>query len=401
MSSLLALRALQCDDPDDALAMRDESGIATLESTLGDYVIERAAVLGDVNLLRETLWPLAIAGRAVGEQLAALSTGGASRTGLEQEQQRLRALGESRADWPRQLDLEIRKLTLERSEEVSLGLVEVRRRYEDRLKDPSKADRESLPGELVADLTALAGRLNEEAANRLIRLVEGVLDDIDSANELRDSIRSFTAGHLEEQLSSITMGSYSLNHYDRLSIMSSFSSGRSLSTLMTGSGLGLTAGTLIAPPIGIAIGLGLGAFYAYQAFKGKGRALFQGEFRNWMTEQCNQTQVTVNTTFQREIIDLQEEMRSAVRDALAERERQISASLAESKRLLDAEEGRKNAAKQDLQARSQAVRAVQREIGAMLKSLAGPSDDAEAPLGAEATMPVSGSVDGAGPTVGA
>ena len=265
VSSLLAARALQCEDPDDAAAMREESGIARLEVTLAEHVIERASVLGDVNLLRETLWPLAVADRAIGEQLSALSSGGTSRAGLEAEQKRLQQLGESRADWPRQLDLEIRKLTLERSEAVSLGLVEIRRRYEERLKDPSKQDRESLPGELVADLTALAGRLNEDAANRLIGLVEGVLNDIDSASELRESIRSVTAGHLEEKLGSVTMGSYALNHYDRLSILSSFSSGRSLSTLVTGSGLGLTAGALIAPPIGIAIGLGLGGFYAYHS----------------------------------------------------------------------------------------------------------------------------------------
>lgn len=369
VSSLLAARALQCEDPDDAAAMREESGIARLEVTLAEHVIERASVLGDVNLLRETLWPLAVADRAIGEQLSALSSGGTSRAGLEAEQKRLQQLGESRADWPRQLDLEIRKLTLERSEAVSLGLVEIRRRYEERLKDPSKQDRESLPGELVADLTALAGRLNEDAANRLIGLVEGVLNDIDSASELRESIRSVTAGHLEEKLGSVTMGSYALNHYDRLSILSSFSSGRSLSTLVTGSGLGLTAGALIAPPIGIAIGLGLGGFYAYQAFKGKGRALFTSEFRNWMSEQCNQTQVTVTTTFSREIIDLQEEMRDVVRTALVERERQIAASLDESKQLLETEEGKRVKAKQEFEERSKAVRAVQRQILDLLGSL--------------------------------
>ncbi len=369
VSSLLAIRALQCKDPADAQAMREESGFSNLETTLTDHVIERASVLGDVNLLREAMWPLAVANRAIGEQLAALSTGGTSRAGLEAEQQRLRELGESKAAWPRHLDTEIRKLTLERSEEVSLGLVEIRRRYDERLKDPSKQDRQSLPGELVADLTALAGKLNEEAANRLIGLVEEVLEDIDSASDLRESIRAVTEGNLDEQLGSINIGSYSLTHYDRLSILSSFSSGRSLSTLITGSGLGLTAGALLAPPIGIAIGIGLGGFYAYQAFRVKGRSLFQTEFKEWMTEQCNQTQVTVTTTFQREIIDLQEEMREVVRGALVERERQIATSLKESKQLLDAEESKQAAGKQELQARSNTVRGIQKEISTLLGSL--------------------------------
>ena len=88
-----------------------------------------------------------------------------------------------------------------------------------------------------------------------------------------------------------------------------------------------------------------------------------------MTEQCNQTQVTVTTTFQREIIDLQEEMREVVRGALVERERQIATSLKESKQLLDAEESKRAAGKQELQGRSNTVRGIQKEISTLLGSL--------------------------------
>lgn len=386
VSSLLCLLGLQSDDPEEAKALRNESGMAELEGVLVERVADRAAVLDDVNLLRETLWPLAIADRAIGEQLAALATGGTARAALEAEQQRLAELSDERAEWPRQLELEIRKLTLQRSEDVAIGLAEIRRRYEERLKEPTKQDKESLPGELVADLTALAGRLNEEAAKRLSGLVERMLDDIDSASELRESIQRATEGGLERQLGTLTLGTYSMNHYDKLSIVSSFSSGRSLSTLISGGGLGLTAGTLICPPVGIAIGLGLGAFYAFQSFKGRGRALFSAEFKGWMTEQCLQTQVTVNTTFQREVIDLQEEMRRAVRDALAERERQIAASLRASKELLAIEESERGAAQQRLNDRLRAIRESQREILELLGALAiteslGESDSPSAPVG--------------------
>jgi hypothetical protein len=384
VSSVLAVRGLQADDPEDAELLREESGFQALEGTLTRYVVDRADVLGDVNVLREAIRPIAVAERAVWEQLSALSTEGAARATLEAEQARLAKLGEDRAEWPRQLDTEVRRLTLQRSEDAARGLTEIRRRYDERLKDPSKQDQESLPGELVADLTALAGRLNEEAAERLTKLVEGLIDDIDDASSLRGSIDRATAARLEEQLGAISMGSHSLNHYDRLSILSSFSSGRSLSTLVTGSGLGLTAGTLIAPPIGIAIGLGLGAFYAYQAFKGKNRTAFTSEFRSWMAEQCTQTQVTVNTTFQREMIDVQDEMRRAVKDALAERERQIKVSLDESKRLLAAEQSERAAAQTDLRARLEACRALQRETRALLEALGSPGGQPAATAAAPA-----------------
>jgi hypothetical protein len=193
VSSVLALRGLQADDPEDARLLREESGLPALEDALTRYVVDRADVLGDVNLLREALRPVAVAERAVWEQLSALSTGGAARQALEAEQARLAKLGEDRAEWPRQLDAEVRRLTLQRSEDAARGLAESRRRYEERLKNPSKQDKESLPGELVADLTALAGRLNEEAAKRLTSLVESMIDDIDDASSLRESIEHATA----------------------------------------------------------------------------------------------------------------------------------------------------------------------------------------------------------------
>lgn len=382
VSSRLALAGLQSDDVGDARLLREESGMPALEETLTRYVVERAGVLADANLLRETLRPLAVVDRALSEQVAALETGGSAREALVAEQQRLAKLGEDRAEWPRKIDMEVRRLNLQRTEDAARGLVEIRRRYDERLKNPSKADVESMPGELVADLTALAGRLNEFAAKCLTDLVDGLIQDIDQTSSLRETIEQATTDRLREQLDTVSMGSTNLNHYDRLSILSSFSSGKSLATLVSGGGLGLTAGTLVAPPVGIAIGVGLGAFYAFQSFKGKKRMYFSQEFRSWMTEQCTQAQTTINTTFQRELIDVQEAMRLAVRDALAERERQVTASLEESKRLLAAEESERAAAQESLGARLRSCREAARAIRERLQEIAPALAPAAEPAGA-------------------
>ena len=123
------------------------------------------------------------------------------------------------------------------------------------------------------------------------------------------------------------------------------------------------------PPIGIAIGLGLGAFYAFESFQNKKGTLFASEFRDWMSEQCNQTQLTVNTTFQREMIDVQEEMRLAVRDALAEREKDINASLAHGQRLLASEQAQQSVAKEGLEGRLTSIRSLQHEVTDLLSRL--------------------------------
>jgi GTPase SAR1 family protein len=369
VSSLLALRALQCDDPDDAEALLDESGIARLRKVIGDRVVERSELLDDANLLRETLWPLAVSERSIREQIGVLTSGGAARAALEAEQARLGKLGEDRAEWPRRLDTEIRKMSLQRTEDVARGLVDIRRRYETRLKQSKKEDREGLPGELVADLTALAGRLNEEAAKRLTSMLTDLLADIDPTTGMRDSIARATEQELDHQLGSIAIGSYNLDKYNKMSLLSSFSTGHGFAALASGSGLGLTAGAIIAPPIGIAIGLGLGAFYAFESFQNKKGTLFASEFRDWMSEQCNQTQLTVNTTFQREMIDVQEEMRLAVRDALAEREKDINASLAHGQRLLASEQAQQSVAKEGLEGRLTSIRSLQHEVTDLLSRL--------------------------------
>ena len=326
-------------------------------------------MLHDVNVLREVLRPLAAANRSLTERLNIVSPTGDARQRLEAEQRRLKNLNEGKIERPRRLDTEVRKLTLQRSEDVTAGLGEIRRRYEARLKSPSKSDMESMPGEAVADLTALASRLNEVAAERLSEIVEAILEDIDASFSVSDSLRMSTAERLQQQLSSLTMSKGSLSGYDKMSILSCFSSGKSLGSLVSGSGLGVTAGAILSPPIGIAIGIGLGALYAYSAFKGKARSSFAGEFRNWLNEQCSQTQAIVNSSFQREIIDLQEEVRRLVMDATAERERDISESLAEAREMLKSEQQRQQGALRSLQDRRKAVQELQRQANEELRQM--------------------------------
>jgi hypothetical protein len=349
--------------------MLAESGILQLQASLQEFVVNRASVLRDTNVLREVLRPLGAAERSLAEQLSLVSPTGDARQRLEAEQQRLKDLNEGKTERPRRLDIEVRKLTLHRTEQVTAGLGEIRRRYETRLKSPSKSDMESLPGEAIADLTALASGLNEQAADRLSEIVDELLEDIDASFPVSDSLRTSTAERLQEQLASIEMNRGSLSGYDKFSILSSFSSGKSLSGLISGGGLGVTVSAILTPPIGIAIGLGIGALYAYTAFKGKSRASFASEFRSWLNEQCNQTQAIVNTSFQRELVDLQEEVRRLLMDATSERERDIAASLAEARTLMQTEQKRQQGATRSLQERRSALHNLQRQVTNVLSEL--------------------------------
>ncbi len=334
-SAALALRGLRSPDPDDARELLDESGVGELQRVLVDHVVRRADALATVNRLRSAVGPLTLMQRDLNQKIAVLDRGDSSVAQMRAEQQRLEALNQEKAEWPRKLEREVRRITLERNEQCTAGMVEIRRRYDERIKSPKRGDSETLPGELIADITALAGRLNETSVERLMGVVDSVLDDLDEGGEARAAVARIGSTDLQDRLGTIGLGSTSLAGHDKLLLVSSFATGRSMGSLVSGSGLGLTAGAFIAPPIGIAIGLAVGALFAYQSFRGRSRQLFSQEFRTWMSEQCSQAQVSINTTFQREMIDIQEEIRDLVRQVLLTRERQIRGSIDEAKALLE------------------------------------------------------------------
>jgi hypothetical protein len=387
VSSVLALRGLTAD-PEDAQLMREESGLLALEEAIAEHVIARASTLQDANVLRTGLGQLAAVELNLRETLAASGPDAAPRQALEDERARLQQLQKDRSVGPQMLDSEIRKMTLERSESAGRATVEIRRRYEERLRDVKKKEFDELPGELVADLTALAAKLNEEAADRLTALVEKLIGDIDSAVQLTDAIHSVTAEGLKDDLDATAMGEHSLSGYDKVSVVSSFSTGHSLATLS-----GLLASALIAPPFGLILGFGLGGVFAFQAFVSRDQQHFVSAFSSWMTAQISQALLTINSTFARHMIDLQAQMRDAVQQALAQREQEIGIALRSAEGVLKSETAKRTQATAQMAQRIQAVMAVRVETTKLLEGLATGDlapDPAATPMAASApvTSPV-------------
>ena len=379
VSSLLALRALAAEDPEDAQMMREESGLARLEGAIAEHVVARASSLQTVNLLRTGLGSLAAVELGLRETLAAVGTDEAPRKALEAERARLQALQKDRALGPQMLDGEMRKLTLERSEAASRGTVEIKRRYDERLRDVKKKQYDELPGELVADLAALAGQLNEEAAARLTDLVAKLLNGLDDAALLSDAIRTATTNALKADLEATQLGDYGLSAYDKTSVLSSFSSGHSIASLSSS----LVAGSLIAPPVGIALGIGLGGLFAFQAFRSRDQTHFVAAFNSWMGAQISQAQLTINNTFQRQMIDLQAQIREAVQQALLEREQEINTALHNAEAVLQTETAKRAEATAALGQRLEVVAGARAQTAQVLAALAVPSVPSAPPAAAQ------------------
>jgi GTPase SAR1 family protein len=333
LSSLLALQALTCDDPEDAAMMREESGIPVLTELLRSRVTERIEVARQENLVRLALSEVLAAERRLRDQLPT-SDPAQLQDQLAREKARLATLRESRADWPSQLDAELRRLTLERTESANSELADIRHRYENRLRGAKKGDFETMPGELIADLTALDGILNEDASERIRAFLTELLADLDGATALQESMSSLADSRLSDELSVMSFGEYRLSTTDKMSILTMFNRGTSVASLLSGSSLGLTAGTFLAPPFGLLLGFGIGGVFAVQAFRGRNQTAFGQEFRSWMQEQISQAQLTINSGFARALIDVQSGIKKMIRTALTEREAEVSESLDAVKKLI-------------------------------------------------------------------
>ncbi|HXR23469.1 MAG TPA: dynamin family protein [Acidimicrobiales bacterium] len=368
VSAVLALRGLRSADPSDAAAMEEESGITLLASTLGTKVVDRRSALADANVARAGLSALFAAEQALAGRLQALSPNEDARRALRAEQERLARLQDDKANWPRVLDIEVRKLTIDQGDELARGTTDIKRRYQARISKATTKDEKTLPGELSADLVALAGQLGESAAGRLSAIVAQLLAEVDADEGLESSLENLTRGALETDVARLELSSRPFGISERLSVLSGFSSGHSLATLMVGSSGLLTAG-ILSGPFAILFGLGFGGFYAFANFRSKRKQLLASELTTWMNDQCQEAQRAIKTNFSRAIIDIQEEIKSRIKAALAECEADVSHALAAAKEVLYAGESARQRDRAEIEGNLAEIRSLKAEAVKLLGAL--------------------------------
>jgi hypothetical protein len=233
----------------------------------------------------------------------------------------------------------VQRIGIDRREQISRGIIELRSKYDERLKTIKKADHDSLPGEFVADITAMAGKINEWTEGLLVQLVVTIVDDVDHNAKVAESIRQVSDAAFLEELARLPLGRHTQTGTQKLQLLQSYSSGHGLAALVATGGIGLS---FIAAPIAIAAGVGLGGFMAYNTFRNQRQSAFVGEFRTWMNDEINRAQIAISSGYERAMIDIQDKMREAMTAAFNERESEINDAIAAGQRSLkQADEERK------------------------------------------------------------
>jgi hypothetical protein len=324
VSSQLALRATTIEGADSDELWK-ESGVAELERVLVESVGGRTAKLRAFNLVQSGVTQLSQSDRLLSERLAAADSPQKAQEDLQNERERLTELREDRAGWVQQFNGGVQRIGIDRREQVSRGIIEIRSKYAERLKTIKKAEHDSLPGEFVADITAMAGKINEWSESLLVQLVITIVDDVDHNATVAESIRQVSDTAFLEELARLPLGSHKQTGTQKLQLLQAYSSGHGLAALVATGGIGLS---FIAAPIAIAAGVGLGGFMAFNAFHNQRQTAFVGEFNSWMAEEISRCQVAISSGYERAMIDIQDKMRQAMTAAFNEREGEINDAIA-------------------------------------------------------------------------
>ena len=365
VSAVSALRALTMDDPEFAAEIRIESGIAGLEEMLRVEIgaaVERVRLQ---NLLRAAISRLVVVERDLLDRRAASAPESGGMDALDAQVAALAALRQDRMDWHGRLDGDIRKLTLTRQDICARRTLELRHRYEERVRDAKTREIQSMPGEVLAELTALAGELNEFAAQRLAEITSGLLDDLEQQVVVQRGIQEIAGIGLSGMAVPFAPTGRRLAHGERMAMLSELGRGRSLMSLASGS----SALAFLAPPFGIVLGVGLGGLFAFTSWRAHSRQGQAAEFRIWLQEQVTNAQLTIRNGFAMQVVDLQNEIKSTVRRALAEREQALKASIDEATVLRRVEERSRTEIQHRLERNAAVARSLRQEAAATLSAL--------------------------------
>lgn len=362
VSSQLALKALSLDG-EDAEELRTESGVAELEKTLIELVAGRTAKLRAANLVQAALAPVAILDRMVASRIAASDSPQEAQAALAAEKARLNDLRQDRTGWVQQFNGGLQRIGIDRREQLTRGLIELRSKYEQRLKEIKKSEHDSLPGEFVADISAMASRVNEWTEGLLVELVVTIVDDVDRNARVAESIRQVSDAAFLEELARLPLGKHAVSGSQKLQLLQSYSSGHGLAALVATGGIGLS---IVAAPIAIAAGVGLGGLMAFNTFRNQRQSAFVTEFRSWMNEEINRGQLAISSGYERAMIDVQDKMRDAMTGAFTEREKEINEAIDACQRSLKQAQTERQRDQQQLTGKLEEIRTIKRAGLALL-----------------------------------
>ncbi|MGH3910051.1 MAG: dynamin family protein, partial [Pseudonocardiaceae bacterium] len=316
--------------PELAVVLREQSGIAALQSALQHQVSGRVAMLGEANTLRALTTALdGLAGRLQARQRA-LRSGEAEAGALRARRDELSAARSSGRAWQLRLRAEIQRARMASTHDVAGRVRGAQSRLRAAIDAADRARLAQIPHQVDATLQVLAGQASAALAARVARVADAALAELFTPGELA----AVRAALLRRDRPPVLLQPPQPRPgaaEDKLLVAVGFSGGVGFGRLavLPLAGLGATAG-LVVLPVSIALGLGAGWWMA----RTRRHAADKAHLRQWLSDVLAEARAALDYAVAEQLIDAEAQLAMALDDALARRAAAIEEELREADQAL-------------------------------------------------------------------
>lgn len=392
VSSRLAARAANCEDPSDAARLREEAGVAAIESTLHASIVPRARALGAANTLRVSLSVCDdLERRALARSEAAAANPDLLQA-AETERARLVELNRENASWGSTLDYQLSLIRLDVLGEVGRRISESRRTWDEALSKGTPRDEAQLTATIAAEIAEIDASLRRTLVDRMTALTTSTLGDLIADGSLAATLERLGRRDDERLVAELPKGG-GVSGLDMLGAMGGFSMGRMLLAALLPEKAQLTA--TIAGVVGmsaatftVAAPVLAGVSLMAVAMKLRGSGTRRGELRTWSRGAFDEAAVDLRSTVERGITEAKFACVAAMRATISRRIDEVTATIATHNEALKLDAAARNALRAEA---NQQVRDV-REVAAKVRCVLAELLEASAKTPALRTPPPVGSV---------
>ncbi|MCK2236324.1 MULTISPECIES: dynamin family protein [unclassified Crossiella] len=303
--------------PETGALLREQSGIAPLQTGLQELVAAHAAMLAEANTLRAAATALAGQAVALAAEQRALSTGEAEAESLRARKDELVALRRSATrGWQVKLRGETQRARLESSHEVARQMRDVQSWFRRAIDAANRDGLQRLPQELDAALQLVSGRLSQALATRLDVLAQAVLAELFAPDEL-EVIRAQFARAGAPPVLLRSPDRRPPNAEDKLLVFMGVSGGLGLgkAAALPLAGLGIAASSALVLPVTIVLGLGAGWWLA----RTRKQSADKTYLKQWLTEVVADARSTMEQLVSEQLIEAEQQLSLAMDEALGKR----------------------------------------------------------------------------------
>lgn len=359
VSARLAEMAMSMSGDAQAELIR-ESRIAELQHALIDLA-GKGHSIQLANVLRSVRSEVIRLDQEIGDRMKATDPdpGDIQRAKDERAKVAARKRTESR-QWSLALNTETQRARVEATTRLRQYITKLQEDYLNKIDKASGSEMKNLPNEVDRSLHALSVRLSHDLEFRFRKVAERVLAQVFHPNELQYVLRQINA-RLRHALGTKPRR----DHNDQGNAMVAMSSAGM--AMMAGKGAAMAVGGIavagiVAVPVGIAIGLGAGA---YLLFKRKSMSDKQGT-RQWLREVLNEARAALSDEIMHRFTDLQYALTLALDEAIERRLQQLDAHIANIDKAMAEDKAERGKRKAALAAEREGLRARIKQLDEVL-----------------------------------